>query len=207
MEELRIKKIKNLNDAKNVFNFISSSFVRERIKCGEDLAPLHELYDTMLDNLTTKKDFQFYGIINKKIVAAVVSFPLPQDPKCLFISAMCVAESEGEFELANVILSEIEMFAKRKGFKKIRFRYNDLAYHYILSKGYNIFLELAIPDSFIVNGRFNAGSISFRFSKSINYNGIHFVEYGLQSADRKIQRQITSNAPLVKTAFVLEKHI
>jgi len=206
VEEFKLRKIKNLEEAKKVFSFISSSIFQEVLRNGDEFVPLHELYESMIDNLVRNKDLQFFGSLGKNIVAAVVSSVLPYDPNCLVINIITVKDVFRRHGFANVLLAELEMIAKRKGFERIRVLYNHTAQHFFKKHNFELLLELAIPESLQIEDVIKINNLALQYKNITKYNNINFVEYKVESADKKIKWYISNNTPLVKASYILEKH-
>ncbi len=205
MDEIKIKKIKNLNDVKTIFNFMSSTFLQETIKYGEAFVPLHELYESMIDNLTHDKDLQFYCVVNKQPVGVVISTPLPYDSKALMLNIIAVKDEFRRSGIANVLLAEIEMIARRKGYERIRVRHNYGAERFFAKNNYALYLELAIPESLEIESVLKLNNLGLQYKSLTKYNNINFVEYVMESADPYVLHYISRNTPLVKALYVLEK--
>jgi N-acetylglutamate synthase-like GNAT family acetyltransferase len=207
MEDLKIKKIKNLNKTKEIFNFISSSFFRDSVKFGDEFIPLHELYDVMLDNLTNNRDFQFYGVYEKTTIATVVASILPYDPACLLINVLFVNGTSRERGFAKRLLQEIEMIAKQKGFERIRAVYTDSSSAFFKKYGYDLSLELAIPETHPIEEVIKINNLNLVATSILRYHDINFVQYDISEPDIRIKNYIHRNTPLVKAVFFLEKEI
>lgn len=207
MEELKLRKIKGLDDIKKVFNFISSTIFNDILKNGDEFVPLHELYETMIDTFVKNKEFQFYGTIGKEIAGAVVATILPYDPKCLMIDIITVSEKYRRNGIAQVMLAEFEMVAKRKGFERVRVLHNHVAKPFFVRNNYDLFLELAIPESLEVEDVIKLNNLALSYSKITKFNQINFVEYNIDVADKRIKRYISKNTPLVKANFIMEKYL
>lgn len=204
MEEFKLKKIKKLDDVKKIFNFISSAFYQESI-FGEAYIPLHELYEIMVENLVRNKELQFYGMLNKEIIGAVVSNIVPYDPKCLEVNIIAVRSSFRRSGFASVLLAEIEMIAKRKGFERIRVKHNSGVEHFLTKKNYKLLLELAIPETLQIEDVLKINNLALQYENLTRFNDINFVEYSVENADKKILKYISSSAPLVKASYIMEK--
>ena len=205
MEEFKIKKIKNLNDVKEIFSFISFTFFQDSIKCGEDFIPLHELYEIMVDNLAHNKEFQFYGTYNKKVVGALVASPLPYDPTCLLVNVLFVNGASRQNGYAKKLLAEIEIVAKKYGFKKIRAIYTDNSNSFFTKNKYDLYLELAIPETLSAEEVILLNDLNLKRTNLLKYNDINFVQYTIETPDARIKNFIHRNSPLVKAIFYLEK--
>lgn len=205
MEELKIRKVKNLDDVKKVFNFISSAIFNDIMKNGDEFVPLHELYETMIDTFVKAREFEFYGTIGKNIVAAVVSTVLQYDPKCLELHIITVNENFRRSGIAQLMLAELEMLAKRKGFERIRVLYNHSAKPFFERNNYSLLLELAIPETLEIEDVIKLNNLALTSSKILKYNNINFVSYDIEVADKRIKKYISKNTPLVKANFIMEK--
>ena len=205
MTEFKIKHIKNLNDAKNIFNFISNAFFMDGMKVEEEFLPLHELYDIMLDNLSRDKDLQFYGVLNKNIVSAIVCSPAPQEKTTLVINIIHVRNNIRQMGIGNYMLAQAEMLAKRKGYKKIRIICHNNFQMFFLKHNYKLFLELAIPETLPMEDVLKINNLNLQYSSLIKFNDINFVLYPVDQTDNKIKYYISRNTPLVKANYILEK--
>ncbi len=204
MEEFKLKKIKKLDDVKKIFNFISSAFYQESI-FGEAYIPLHELYEIMVENLVRNKELQFYGVLNKEIIGAVISNVLPYDPKCLEVNILAVRAPYRRSGFASVLLAEIEMLAKRKGFERIRVKHNCGVENFLTKKNYNLLLELAIPETLEIENVLKLNDLALQYVNLTKFNNINFAQYRVENADKRILKYISSNSPLVKATYIMEK--
>lgn len=205
MDEFKLRKIKSLDDTKKVFSFISSNIFQDILRNGDEFVPLHELYESMIENLVKNKDLQFYGTLGKNIISAVVSRVLPYDPKCLVVDIITVKDIFRHNGFANLMLAEIEMIAKRLGFERIRVLYNHNACPFFKRHNFELFLELAIPETLQIEDVIKINNLALQSKKITKYNDINFVEYDVSTADKRIKSYISKNTPLVKAVYILEK--
>ncbi len=206
MEEFKLKKIKNLDDVKKVFNFISSTIFHDILTHGDEFVPLHELYESMIENLVKNKELQFYGTLGKNIVAAVVSKVLPYDQKCLQLDIITVKDIFRRNGFANVLLAELEMIAKRRGFERIRVLFNHAAKPFFKRHNFELYLEIAIPETLEIESVIKINNLALEHRNITKYNEINFVEYSVANADKRILRYISKNTPLVKASYIMEKN-
>lgn len=204
MEEYKIKKIKSLDNVKTVFNFISEFFVHERTKNTEELA-LHELYESMIDNLVNGYGYQFYITISKVIIGALVASPLPYDKESLLLNVVGVDDRIRNKGLARSMLHELETYAKKKGYKRIRVLYYETSHSFFEKDDYKPLLELAIPESLQIEDVLKINNLKLEFACNKKFNQINFVDYAVDEIDKRIKKYIAENTPLVKSRFILEK--
>lgn len=207
MEELKVRKVKNLDDVKKVFNFISSAIFNDVLKNGDEFIPLHELYETMIDTFVKSRELEFYGTVGKTIVGAVVSTVLPYDPKCLFVDIITVSENLRRKGIAQELLAELETIAKKKGFEKMRVLHNSHARPFFERNKYSLKLELAIPETLEIEDVIKINNLALKSSNILKFNNINFVQYNVSVADKRIKNYIAKNTPLVKANFIMEKKI
>jgi len=205
MEDLKVRKVKNLDDVKKVFNFISSAIFNDVMKNSDEFIPLHELYETMIDTFVKSRELEFYGTVGKNVAGAVVSTVLPYDPKCLFVEIITVSENYRRNGVAQELLTELEEIATKKGFERMRVLYNTQAKPFFERNKFSLLLELAIPETLEIEDVIKINNLALKSSNILKYNNINFVQYNVSIADKRIKRYIMKNTPLVKANYIMEK--
>lgn len=205
MLEFKIKKIKNLNDTKKIYNFMTNSLYYETCTHEEYFIPLHDLYELMIENLSKNKELQFYGTFDKYIMACTISTPLIYDTKTLSIDVIYVSSPYRRNGFAKMMLAEIEILARKMGYERIRTKFSPKLNLFFAKNGYELFLELAIPETLDIEDIMKINNLSLKYNRINKYNNINFVEFNVSEVDENILKYISKNTPLVKANYIYQK--
>lgn len=171
----------------------------------EYFVPLHDLYELMIENLSKNKELQFYGTFDKYIMACTISTPLIYDTKTLSIDVIYVSSPYRRNGFAKMMLAEIEMIARKMGYERIRTKFSPKLNLFFASNGYELFLELAIPESLDIEDIMKINNLSLKYNRINKYNNINFVEFNVSEVDENILKYISKNTPLVKANYIYQK--
>lgn len=194
-----------MNDTKKIYNFVTNSLYYETCTHEEYFIPLHDLYELMIENLSKNKELQFYGTFDKYVMACMISNPLIYDAKTLSIDVIYVSSPYRRNGFAKMMLAEIEMIARKMRYERIRIKFSPKLNLFFAKNGYELFLELAIPETLDIEDIMKINNLSLKYNRINKYNNINFVEFKVSEADENILKYISKNTPLVKANYIYQK--
>ena len=90
MKGLKIKPIRNIIEVRETFDFFKGSFLHMTETEASVFLPMHEIYQTMVDNLENKKKIQYYAMMDEKVVGCVIGMVDDAAPNEMFLSVIDV---------------------------------------------------------------------------------------------------------------------
>lgn len=207
MLKLKIKKLKKLNQVKEAFSFISASQKIDAMFYDNCFLPLHDLYDTMIDNMASKAPLQFYAKLEKFIIGAMVSSPLPYDNTSLYLHVFSIQKQFREKGFAKTMLFETLNLATKNNYRNIRVDYNMQSASFFEKRSFKLFLEILIPNNSNSFVEKQIWDMNLNLVNIKSYKSLHIAKFEVEKYTRKILNMIKNISPDLKAKFVFERNI
>ena len=199
--------MKNLKQAKEVFSFITASQKIDSVLYENVFLPLHDLYNTIVDNVYTKSPLQFYAKREKNIIGAMVSRPLPYDNTNLHLQIFSIHKQYRKNGFANAMLCETVNLAMQNHFKKIRVDHINQSAGFFEKRNFKLFLEIFIPENLTSVVEEKIFDMNLNLTSIKSYNSLHIAKFEVEKYTRQILFAIKKISPELKAKFVFEKAI
>lgn len=204
MINFKIKKIKKIAEAKEVFSFISASNKSDAISHSLPFLPLHSIYNTILSNTSSKTSLQFYAKNHKSIIGAMISSPHPHDTKTLALQVFSVQTNYRNNGFASIMLCETLKLASNQNYKNVRVEYNAFSSGFFSNKDFKLYLEILIPSSieFTIE---QIAKMNLTLVNILSFNSLNIAKFEVPCANRQLLNEIKHISPLLKAKYFFEK--
>ena len=139
MKKLKIKPINNIIKVKEAFDFFKDSFLHMTQTEASVFLPMHEIYQTMVDNLESKTKIQFYAELDEKIIGCVIGNIKREE---MFLPVIAVDYRLRDSGIAAQLLYAVSLYAKKYKVKKLTVRSSVSSSGFFKRNGFNCYLYI-----------------------------------------------------------------
>lgn len=164
MKGLKIKPIRNIIEVRETFDFFKGSFLHMTETEASVFLPMHEIYQTMVDNLENKKKIQYYAMMGEKVVGCVIGMVDDAAPNEMFLPVIAVDYRLRDAGIATKLLETIIKRAKAIKVSRLKVRSSASSSGFFKRNGFNIYLYITCY-----------APLTFEDIKKANQNGLAIV--------------------------------
>lgn len=142
MKGLKIKPIRNILEIRETFDFFKGSFLHMTETEASVFLPMHEIYQTMVDNLDNKYKIQYYASIDDKVVGCVIGLLDKAIPNEMFLPVIAVDYKLRNSGIASKLLNLITKKAKSYKINRLKVNSSESSSGFFEKNGFNIYLYI-----------------------------------------------------------------
>lgn len=142
MKGLKIKQIRNILQVRESFEFFKKSFLHMTQTEASAFLPMHEIYQTMVDNLNSKFKLQYFAELEDKVVGCVIAMVDKEKPSEVFLPVIAVDYKLRDAGIATLLLEEITKSLKKAKFNRIKVRSSATSAGFFIRAGFTTYLYI-----------------------------------------------------------------
>lgn len=203
MKGMRILPIKSINDVKLSFDFLRKCVFTT---CATEFSfslPMHEIYQTMVQNINRKNSIQFYCTYNKQVVGCVVGSKVNNYE--LFLPVIAVDAKYRGMGIAKKLFLSLSKPAKKEGLRQYKISGDIINPGFFIKEGFSPYLYIkavfptTLADVKDANSNLLAQITQFPFDD--------MVKYVIPNVDKRWLNHFTSKLNNFQAKFTYERSI
>ena len=205
MKAVKIKPIRNILEVRETFDFFKGSILHMTETEASVFLPMHEIYQTMVENLENKKKIQFYAMMNEKVVGCVIGMIEDASPNEMFLPVIAVDYKLRDYGIASKLLSIITKRAKSYKIKRLKVRSSSASSGFFERNGFKTYLLITTYPPHNIEDIKNANENDLEIvTEDIDEICVKFIA---PKIDEKCILPFKRKLKDLETEFIMEKQI
>lgn len=203
MRVIKFLPINSVGDIKNSFDFLRKCMFQTcASECSFSL-PMHEIYQTMIQNLEDKCALQFYVEHNKQVIACIVATKINDYE--LFLPVIAVDVKFRGRGIAKKLLAILSKHAKKSGLITYKVNADILNPGFFINEGFASYMYIKAVDPSTLADIKDSNSLELEQVAQFPFDNI--IKYAIPSMDKKWLKPFVTNLKNFKAKFTYERNI
>lgn len=203
MKGIRFLPINSVSDVKESFDFLRKCvFQTCATECSFSL-PMHEIYQTMMQNLEDKTPFQYFAEYDKQVVGCIVGAKINDYE--LFLPVISVDSKFRGMGIAKKLMATLSKGAKKAGLKQYKIDGDIINPVFFIKEGFSAYLYVKAVAPYTITDIKDANGGQLTQIAQFPFDNI--VKYAIPSIDKKWLKPFITNLNDFQAKFTYERNI